>query len=102
MSSVSRGIQLRGVRMSTVGGSRDVRVSGVGQWRCVSARLALALPDGQSHQSPREVLGVAMNELRRAAEAKRFMRLARRLADIAEGRIERVTWSSRKSPRGVR
>jgi hypothetical protein len=70
--------------------------------RGVSLRHALAsFPDGQSHQSPREVLSVAMNEIRRAAEARKFARVARRLAGLAQGRSKRVTWSSVKSPRGV-
>jgi hypothetical protein len=42
-----------------------------------------------------------MEHLRRAAEAKRGMRIAKRLADLAEGKAERVKWSSRKSLRGV-
>jgi hypothetical protein len=42
-----------------------------------------------------------MNELRRAAEAKKGMRIAQRLAILAEGKAERVTWSSQKSLRGV-
>jgi hypothetical protein len=112
VSSVPRNTLLRGVRVSGVGQLSCVPVSsvgwlpgvpvrGVGRLRCRSTRAALALPDGQSHQSPREVLSVAMNELRRAGEAKRFSRIARRLAVLADGRSERVTWSSRKSLRGV-
>lgn len=111
MSSVPRDTLLRGVSVSSVGQLRGVQFSGVrlrsvpvrgvGQLRGVRVRSALALPDGQSHQSPREVLSVALNELRRAAEARKFSRVARRLAALAEGRIERITWSSRKSLRGV-
>ena len=112
VSSVPRDTLLRGVRVSGVSELPSVPVSGVGWLRgvpvrgvdrfpCVSVRSALALPDDQLHQSPREVLSVAMNELRRAGEAKRFQRIARRLAAVAEGRSQRVTWSSRKSLRGV-
>lgn len=96
--------QLRGVSGVRVSGLQHLpgmRVSGVQQLRDVRLRSALALPDGRLHQSPREVLRATMHELRRASEAKRFMRIARRLAGLAEGRTERVTWSSRKSLRGV-
>ena len=125
MSSVPRETVSCGVRVSSVGQLRSVDVRGVGLLRgvpvrgvplrgvrvgCVhqlrGVRSALALPDGLSHQSPREVLSVAMQELRRAAGARKFSRVARRLAALAEGRSERVTWSSRtwpsrKSLRGV-
>jgi hypothetical protein len=112
VSSVPKDTLLRGVRVSgvselgcvpvsSVGWLRGVRVRGVDQLSRVTARSALALPDGLPHQSPRKVLSVAMNELRRAAEANRFERVARRLAALAEGRSKRITWSSRKSPRGV-
>ena len=39
-----------------------------------------------------------MTELRRAAEAKKGLRIAQRLAILAEGKAERVTWSSSKEP----
>ena len=85
VSSVQKSVQLR-----------RVAVSAVGELRSVSTRSALALCDYKSRQSPREVLGLAMHELRRAAEAKKSMRIARRLASLAEGKTERVSWSSRK------
>lgn len=95
--------RLRSLRASGVEPSSSVRVSGVQQLRGVRSRsaLAFALPDVRLHQSPREVLRATMHELRRAAEAKRFLRIARRLAGLARGRTERVLWSSRKSLRGV-
>ena len=81
---------------------RSVPVSGVScQLRSLSLRTAFALPEYESCQSPRKVLALAMTELRRAAEAKKGLRIAQRLATLAEGRSERVTWSSQKSLRGV-
>jgi hypothetical protein len=90
VSSVQTGVRLR-----------SVDVSGVGAVRSWSVRSAYAFPEYASRKAPREVLALAMAELRRAAEAKKGMRIARRLATIAEGRVERVTWSSRKIRRGV-
>ena len=91
MSSVQKSVQLR-----------SVHVSGVPcQLRPLSTRSAFASSVCESRQSPREVLTLAMNELRRAAEAKKGMRIAQRLAILAEGNAERVTWSSQKSLRGV-
>lgn len=96
MSSVQKSVQLRSVHVS------GVRMSGVPcQLRPLSTRSAFASSVCESRQSPREVLTFAMNELRRAAEAKKGMRIAQRLAILAEGKAERVTWSSQKSLRGV-
>jgi hypothetical protein len=100
VSGVQQLPRVSGVRVSSLQ-LRDVRVSGVQQLRGVRLRSALALPESRLHQSPREVLRATMHELRRAAEAKRFLRIAGRLAGLAKGRTERVTWSSRKSLRGV-
>ena len=80
---------------------RSVDVSGVGQLRSLRVRSAFVLPQCEARQSPREVLAFAMTELRRAAEAKKGLRIAQRLAILAEGKSERVTWSSQKSLRGV-
>jgi hypothetical protein len=99
VSGVQQLLGVNGVHVSGLQQLPGVRVSGVQQLRDV--RSALALPDGRLHESPREVLRATMHELRRASEAKRFLRIARRLAGLAEGRTERVTWSSRKSLRGV-
>lgn len=102
LSSDSRskgGVPVSGVQKSVP--LRSVRVSGVGQLHALSARSALAFSPSESRQSPREVLASAIQELRRAAEAKKGMRIAQRLATLAEGKSERVTWSSRKSLRGV-
>lgn len=90
VSGVQKSVQLRGVR-----------VSGVGQLHALSARSAFASSASESRQSPRDVLASAIQELRRAAEAKKGRRIAQRLATLAEGKSERVTWSSRKSLRGV-
>ena len=96
VSSVQKSAPVRGVHVSGVG------VSGVpSRLRSSSTRSAFALSECESRQSPREVLAFAMNELRRAAEAKKGKRIAQRLAILAEGKHERVTWSSRKSLRGV-
>ena len=96
MSSVQKSVQLRSVHVS------GVRVSGVPcQLRPLSTRSAFVLPEYASRQSPREVLALAMTELRRAAEARKGLRIAQRLAILAEGKAERVTWSSQKSLRGV-
>ena len=93
MSSVQKSVQLRSV-------------SGVGQLRLLRASSEFAssqcqLRHGESRQSPKKVLALAMKQLRRAAEAKKGMRIAKRFALLAEGKSERVTWSSRKSLRGV-
>jgi hypothetical protein len=85
-----------GVQKSTV--LRGVSVSGVGRLRAL--RVRTEFPKSASPQYPREVLALAMNELRRAAEAKKCRRIARRLANLAEGKCERVTWR-RKNLRGV-
>ena len=96
MSSVQKSVPVRSVHVS------GVRVSGVPrQLRSLSTRSAFALSVCESRQSPREVLAFAMNELRRAAEAKKGKRIAQRLAILADGKHERVTWSSQKSLRGV-
>ena len=95
MSGVQKSVQWRGV------GSGGVEVSILGPFRSLRVRPAFALSSAESRQSPREVLAFTMNELRRAAEAKKYRRIARRLATLAEGKCERVTWSSRKSLRGV-
>ena len=80
---------------------RSVGVSGVSQLRSLRMRSALVLSKRESHKFPRDVLAFAMEQLRRAAEAKRGMRIATRLAALAKGKPERVKWSSRKSLRGV-
>ena len=96
VSSVQKSVPVRGVHVS------GVRVSGVPcQLRSLSTRSAFALSECESRQYPREVLAFAMNELRRVAEAKKGKRIAQRLAILAGGKCERVTWSSRKSLRGV-
>jgi hypothetical protein len=96
VSSVQKSVPVRSVHVS------GVRVSGVpSRLRSSSTRSAFALSVCESRQSPREVLAFAMNELRRVAEAKKGKRIARRLATLAEGKHERVTWLSRKSLRGV-
>jgi hypothetical protein len=87
VSGVQKSVQLRGVGVSGV--------------RPLRARSAFALSQCESRQSPRDVLAFAMKQLRQAAEAKKGMRIAQRLAKLAEGKPERVTWSSRKSLRGV-
>lgn len=94
MSGVQRSVQLRGVCVSGVGQLRPLRVSSE------FASSQFLLHQCELRQSPRKVLALAMQELRRAAEAKKGMRIARRLALLAEGKPERVTWSSRKSLRG--
>lgn len=95
MSSVQKSVPLRGVGVS------GVRVSSVGQLRPLRARSAFALSQCVSRQSPRDVLAFAMKQLRQAAEAKKGLRIAQRLAKLAGGKPERVSWSSRKSLRGV-
>jgi hypothetical protein len=97
------------VRTSSVSGVlssvqlRRVRVSSVPQLRplCVRPAFALSQYEYASRQSPRVVIALAMEQLRRAAEAKKGTRIAQRLANLAEGKVERVTWLSRKSLRGV-
>jgi hypothetical protein len=93
------GVPVSGVQKSVQ--LRSVGVSGVGQLRPLRARSAFALSKYESRQSPREVLALAMKQLRQAAEAKKGLRIAQRLAKLAEGKPERVSWSSRKSLRGV-
>jgi hypothetical protein len=96
VSSVQKSVPVRSVHVS------GVRVSGVPcRLRSLSTRSAFALSECESRQSPREVLAFAMSELRRAAEANKGKRIAQRLAILAEGKHERVTWSSPKSLRGV-
>lgn len=97
MSGVARLRSLRSGGVALCG----VRASSVQRFSSVRSCSALALPEGRLHQSPREVLRATMHELRRAAEANRFSRIARRLAGLAEGKKERVAWSSRKSLRGA-
>jgi len=95
VSGVQKSLQLRSVGVSGVG------VSSVGQLRPLRPSSAFALSKYESRQSPREVLALAMKQLRQAAEAKKGLRIAQRLAKLAEGKPERVSWSSRKSLRGV-
>ena len=81
---------------------RSVDVCGVGSLRLSSMRPGVAFSEYASSRSPREVLAFAMKELRQAAEAKKGLRIAKRLAALAEGKRERASsWSSRKSLRGV-
>jgi hypothetical protein len=90
VSGVRKSVQLRGVEVRSVESLRPLRSRPV------------AFPEVASCKTPREVLAFAMKELRRAAEAKKGQRIARRLAALAEGKSERASsWSSRKSLRGV-
>lgn len=95
VSSVQKSVQLRGVCVSGVGELGLLRVSSE------FASSQFLLRQCELRQSPRKVLALAMQELRRAAEAKKGMRIAKRLALLAEGKPERVRWSSQKSLRGV-
>lgn len=95
VSGVQKSVQLRGVGVSSV------CMSSLGQLRPLRARTAFALSQYESRQSPRNVLALAMKQLRQAAEAKKGVRIAQRLAKLAKGKPERVSWSSRKSLRGV-
>ena len=98
VSGVPKAVQLRGVDVSSVR-ARSVGVRSVSSLRLLSLRPESAFA---SSTSPREVLAFAMKELRRAAEAKKGSRIAKRLAALAEGKCERASsWSSRKSLRGV-
>ena len=96
VSGVRKAVQLRSVDV------RGVDVCGVGPLRLSSMRPGVAFSEYASSRSPREVLAFAMKELRQAAEAKKGLRIAKRLAALAEGKRERASsWSSRKSLRGV-
>ena len=78
-----------------------VELRSVASLRSLSLR-PVEFPEVASRKAPREVLAFAMKELRRAAEAKKGQRIARRLAALAEGKRQRASaWSSRKSLRGV-
>jgi hypothetical protein len=103
--SRSRGVQVRSVQKSVLLPSAGAKcVPGLSS---VSVRPAFLLSACELRQSPREVLaprevlGLAMQALRRAAEAKKSMRIASRLASLAEGKPERTAWFSPKSIRGV-
>lgn len=74
--------------------------SGVCLLRPLRERSSLAFFQREHGQSPRAVLTSAMKSLRRAAEERKYVRIARRLNALAEGKVERVTWSSRMSLRG--
>lgn len=94
MSGVRKSVQLRGVPEFGVGSLRPLSV--------LCPRSDVAFSECESRKSPREVLAFAMGELRRAAEAKKGLRIAKRLATLAEGKRERASsWLSRKSLRGV-
>jgi len=78
-----------------------VRVGGVGLLSEVGRRIAFPTSKFVARQSPKMVLSPAFEALRRAAEAKKGMRIARRLAGFAARRPRQRSWSSAKIPRGV-
>ena len=88
MSSVRKAVALR-AGVSGVSSLRPLRMRPVSCVEC------------EHHQYPRDVLALTMMGLRRAAEARKGKRIVRRLAALGEGKVERVTWSSRTSLRGV-
>ena len=55
----------------------------------------------QVRQSPRMALAPAFEALRRAAEARKCRRIARRLASFTGERVRQRSWSSAKSAGGV-
>lgn len=84
--------------MSGVQKGVSLRASGACVSRFVPLRpRSLVLVEYGYHQSPCDVLALAMNELRRAAKARKNKRITRRLAAIAEGRTERVIESNEPS-----
>lgn len=97
------------VPVSSVGLLRNVSVlRRVSELRCVGKRTALVAFESVSvesesvpRQSPRMILTPAFEALKRAAEAKKCQRIARRLAGFAGGRVRQSSWSSAKSAPGV-
>ena len=105
-SGTRGGVQVRTCSVSSVQKVVSLRsgvVSGVRPLCASRVRPAFVLSQYEyvSRQSPRAVIALAMEQLRRAAEARKGTRIAQRLASLAEGKVERVTWSSLKSLRGV-